>query len=173
MLQGLLKVSKSGEIKLLTESAEGQNFRLTDGVDIGDDGTIYFTDASHKYNFHQVSFDFLEGRPYGRFMSYNPSTLQTNVLLNDLYFPNGVAVSPDQNFVIFCETPLYMSHPLIYLLHNWCYVRTYDFRQNLIRLNDYLKMQEKMHKILHTRGKERIHGDICEKLTRHARQHSL
>ncbi|MED6127376.1 yls2-like [Stylosanthes scabra] len=39
-------------------------------------------------------------------MSYNPTTKETKVLAHDLYFPNGVAVSPDQQFVIFCETPL-------------------------------------------------------------------
>lgn len=104
--KGLLKVSANGVIELLTDSAEGQQFKLTDGVDIGEDGMIYFTDASHKYSFKDFAFDFLEGRPYGRFMSYDPSTQQTKVLLRDLYFPNGVAVSPDQNSVVFCETPL-------------------------------------------------------------------
>lgn len=115
MLQGLLKVSANGVIELLTDSAEGQQFKLTDGVDIGDDGMIYFTDASHKYSFKDFAFDFLEGRPYGRFMSYDPSTQETKVLVRDLYFPNGVAVSPDQNYVVFCETPLYVISFLLEL----------------------------------------------------------
>lgn len=94
------------EIKLLTDEAEGKKFKLTDGVDIARDGTIYFTDASYKYEFEKYLYDLFESRPYGRLLSYNPNTRETKVLLRDLYFPNGVAVSPDQNSVIFCETPL-------------------------------------------------------------------
>ncbi|WOG97286.1 hypothetical protein DCAR_0416626 [Daucus carota subsp. sativus] len=104
--KGLLNVSEDGVIELLTDSAEGHQFKLTDGVDIAEDGTIYFTDASYKYSLHQYPLDILEGRPYGRLLSYNPSTRQTKVLVHDLYFANGVVVSPDQKFVVFCETPM-------------------------------------------------------------------
>uniref|UniRef100_A0A5B6YXQ3 Strictosidine synthase conserved region domain-containing protein n=1 Tax=Davidia involucrata TaxID=16924 RepID=A0A5B6YXQ3_DAVIN len=104
--KGLLKVTGDGVMELLTNEAEGVEFRLTDGVDITQDGMIYFTDASYKYNLKDFIWDLLEGRPYGRFMSYDPSTKQTKVLVRDLYFPNGVAVSPDQDFVVFCESPM-------------------------------------------------------------------
>ncbi|KAK4368196.1 hypothetical protein RND71_011988 [Anisodus tanguticus] len=102
----LLNVTSEGEIKVLTEEAEGLKFKLADAVDVAEDGMIYFSDASYKYNFKEYIYDFLEGRPYGRLLSYDPSTKQTKMLLSDLYFANGVAVSPDQNSVIFCETPL-------------------------------------------------------------------
>ncbi|XP_055805271.1 protein STRICTOSIDINE SYNTHASE-LIKE 5-like [Solanum dulcamara] len=102
----LLNVTSEGEIKVLTEEAEGLKFKLADAVDIADDGAIYFSDASYKYKFKDYIYDFLEGRPYGRLLSYDPSTKQTRTLLSELYFANGVAVSPDQNYVIFCETPL-------------------------------------------------------------------
>lgn len=104
--KGLLNISASGTVELLTNQAEGLGFKLTDGVDIAEDGTIYFTDASYKYNIHQYLWDTLEGRPYGRIMSYDPATRQTKVLARDLYFPNGLSVSPDQESVVFCETPL-------------------------------------------------------------------
>lgn len=108
-MKGLLKVSEDGVIELLTDSAEGQQFKLTDGVDVAEDGIIYFTDATYKYSMHEFALDILEGRPHGRFLSYNPSTQETKVLVRDLYFANGVAVSPDQKFVVFCETPMYHS----------------------------------------------------------------
>lgn len=101
-----MNISNDGLIELLTDEAEGLKFKLTDAVDIGRDGTLYFTDASYKYGLHEHIWDILEGRPYGRFLSYNPSTKETRVLVRDLYFANGVAVSPDQSFVIFCETVL-------------------------------------------------------------------
>ncbi|KAH7852503.1 hypothetical protein Vadar_025606 [Vaccinium darrowii] len=102
--KSLLRVSRDGKLELLTNEADGVEFRITDGVDITDDGIIYFTDASSKYELKEFLLDMMEGRPYGRFMSYDPSTTQTQVLVKDIYFANGVAVSPDQQFVVFCET---------------------------------------------------------------------
>ena len=48
--------------------------------------------------------DLLEGRPYGRFIVYDPSTNEAEVLLKDLYFPNGVALSSSEEFVLINET---------------------------------------------------------------------
>ncbi|XP_074294405.1 protein STRICTOSIDINE SYNTHASE-LIKE 6-like [Silene latifolia] len=104
--QGLLRITEDKKIEVLTNAAEGLKFNLTDGVDVGKDGTIYFTDASYKYQFHDYLYDILEGRPHGRLLSFNPNTNETKVLLHNLYFPNGVAISPDQSSLVFCETPL-------------------------------------------------------------------
>ncbi|PIN09898.1 putative alkaloid synthase/Surface mucin Hemomucin [Handroanthus impetiginosus] len=104
--KGLLNISRDGVIELLTDEAEGLKFKLTDAVDVGPDGILYFTDASYKYTYELSVLDLFEGRPNGRFLSYDPSTKETRVLVKDLYFANGVAVSPDQTFVIFCETPM-------------------------------------------------------------------
>ncbi|PIN09897.1 putative alkaloid synthase/Surface mucin Hemomucin [Handroanthus impetiginosus] len=104
--KGLLNISRDGVIELLTDEAEGLKFKLTDAVDVGPDGILYFTDASYKHTFEMNVLDLVEGRPNGRFLSYDPSTKETQVLVKDLYFANGVAVSPDQTFVIFCETAM-------------------------------------------------------------------
>ncbi|KAL6220787.1 hypothetical protein ACLB2K_008542 [Fragaria x ananassa] len=102
--KGLLSIDEDGAVELLTDEAEGEKFKATNYVDVATDGMIYFTDASYKYNNEEFIWDFLEGRPYGRLLSYNPLTKETKVLVRDLYFANGVAVSSDQSFVIFCET---------------------------------------------------------------------
>ncbi|KAE8010719.1 hypothetical protein FH972_007062 [Carpinus fangiana] len=105
-VKGLLKVTTEGTVELLTDEAEGQKFRTTDAVDVADNGIIYFSDASYKYSLSECALDILEGKPHGRLLSYDPATKSTKVLLQNLYFANGVAVSPDQNYVIFCETPV-------------------------------------------------------------------
>jgi len=51
--------------------------------------------------------DLMEHRPNGRFLSYDPDTGSTEVLLDGLYFANGVAVSPGQSFVLVAETGRY------------------------------------------------------------------
>ncbi|XP_042509243.1 protein STRICTOSIDINE SYNTHASE-LIKE 5-like, partial [Macadamia integrifolia] len=110
--KGLLRLISNGEggatpkVELLTDEAEGLKFRLTDSQDVGRDGVIYFTDASYKYSYADHLYDLLEGRPYGRLLSFDPSTNETKVLVRDLYFANGVTLSPDQEFLIFCETML-------------------------------------------------------------------
>ncbi|KAJ4963520.1 hypothetical protein NE237_023459 [Protea cynaroides] len=103
--KGLLRVSGEGTtVELLTDEAEGLKFKLTDGVDVGRDGVIYFTDASYKYSLKVNTEEVLEGRPHGRLMSFDPSTNKTQVLARNLYFANGVALSPDQDYLIFSET---------------------------------------------------------------------
>jgi sugar lactone lactonase YvrE len=104
--KGLLRITREKEIEVLATEIDGLKFKITDGVDIAHDGTIYFTDASYKYSVKDSMLDILEGNPNGRFLSYNPTTKKTTLLASDLYFSNGVAVSPDQQFVVFCETVL-------------------------------------------------------------------
>ncbi|KAI3798795.1 hypothetical protein L1987_34074 [Smallanthus sonchifolius] len=104
--KGILKITEDGEIEALTEEADGVKFGTADAVVVAKSGVLYFTDASWKYDLHNFVFDVFEGRPYGRLMSYDPSTRQTKVVAHDLYYANGVEMSPEQDFIIFCETPM-------------------------------------------------------------------
>jgi len=90
-IKGLLSISPDAAVSVLTTEAEGIPFRCTNDLDIAADGIIYFTDASYKYPLTRLKDDVLEHQPNGRFMSYEPSTKQTRVLLRGLYFANGVA----------------------------------------------------------------------------------
>ena len=101
-------MTADGVVELLTDEADGQKFKTTDAVDVAHNGIIYFTDASYKYGLSKFIWDLLEGKPHGRLLSYDPATKTTKVLVRDLYFANGVVVTPDQNYVIFCETPVYV-----------------------------------------------------------------
>jgi len=105
--KGLLSINPQGKIKVLATSADGVPFKFTDALDISSDGTIYFTDASLKYGQNEYLYDLLEAKPYGRFMSYNPATGRIKVLLKNLYFANGVALSQHEDFVLINETYRY------------------------------------------------------------------
>ncbi|KAL8246849.1 hypothetical protein R6Q59_008065 [Mikania micrantha] len=105
-LRGLLKITKDGEIEALTDEAEGLKFGTTNAVTVAKTGVLYFTDASWKYDLNNYAFDLLEGRPYGRLMSYDPATGQTKVIARDLYYANGVEMSLNQDFVTVCETAM-------------------------------------------------------------------
>jgi sugar lactone lactonase YvrE len=106
-VKGLLSIDAGGSITPLSSQADGVPFRCTNDLDIAADGTIYFTDASYKFPLTDLKADLLEHRGNGRFLAYDPKTKQTRVLLRDLYFANGVAVSPDQSYVLVNETGTY------------------------------------------------------------------
>ena len=105
--KGLLSIDLNGRIKVLATSAEGIPFKFTNALDIASDGMIYFTDASFKFAQDEYLYDLLESKPYGRFMSYDPATGKVKVLLKNLYFANGVALSQQEDFVLVNETYRY------------------------------------------------------------------
>jgi sugar lactone lactonase YvrE len=104
---GLMSIAPDGKATVLATEAGGVPFRCPNDLDVARDGTIYFTDASSKFSLTQLKEDLLEHQPNGRLLAYDPRTRQTRVLLNDLYFANGVAVSPDQSFVLVNDTGTY------------------------------------------------------------------
>jgi sugar lactone lactonase YvrE len=108
--KGLLSIAPGGSITVLTTAAAGIPFGCPNDLDIATDGTIYFTDASSKFPLTAFTSDILEHQGNGRFLAYDPKTKTTRVILDNLCFANGVAVSPDQSFVLVVETGKYRVH---------------------------------------------------------------
>jgi sugar lactone lactonase YvrE len=106
-LKGLLSVNPGGEVTALSAGADGIPFACTNDLDVAADGTIYFTDASSKYPLIKFTLDLLEHQPNGRLLAFDPKTKSTRTILKDLYFANGVAVSPDQSFLLVVDTGMY------------------------------------------------------------------
>jgi sugar lactone lactonase YvrE len=102
--KGLLSISQSGAIEVLAISVDGQKMKFVDGLDIAEDGTIWFTDASTRFGRNDVTKIFLEGRATGRLLSFSPDSGEVKVHLDDLNFANGVAVAPGQEYVLVSET---------------------------------------------------------------------
>ncbi|KAL6966696.1 cohesin loading factor Ssl3 [Sarracenia purpurea var. burkii] len=101
---GLMKVGPGGGLAIsLATEAEGVPLGFTNDLDIDDEGNIYFTDSSTKYqrrNFLQLIFS---AENSGRVLKYNPNTEETTVLVRNLQFPNGVSLSKDGSFFVFAE----------------------------------------------------------------------
>ncbi|HET9787875.1 MAG TPA: SMP-30/gluconolactonase/LRE family protein, partial [Pyrinomonadaceae bacterium] len=108
--KGLLSISPIGAITVLSTEADSVPFRCTNDLDIAADGSIYFTDASSSFPLANYKADILEHQPNGRLLAYDPNTKLTRVVLSHLCFANGVAVSPDQTFVLVVETGKYRVH---------------------------------------------------------------
>ncbi|KAH7561328.1 hypothetical protein ACOSQ2_016235 [Xanthoceras sorbifolium] len=101
---GLMKVGPEGGLATsLASEAEGVPLRFTNDLDIDDEGNVYFTDSSTVYqrrNFLQLVFS---AEDTGRVLKYDPATKQTTVLVRNLQFPNGLSLSKDKTFFVFCE----------------------------------------------------------------------
>ena len=106
-LKGLLSIDKSSQLTVLATEANGIRFGATNDLDIAADGTIYFTDASRKHPMSNYKADLIEHQPNGRLLAYDPKTKATRLVLDNLFFANGVAVSPNQTFVLVNETAKY------------------------------------------------------------------
>ena len=106
-IKGLLAIDKNGTINVLATEVDGAKFGCLNDLDVAVDGTIYFTEASRKFPMSQFANDILEHQPNGRFLAYDPKTQKTRTIVDGIYFANGVAVSPDQSFVLVNETGLY------------------------------------------------------------------
>ncbi len=102
--QGLLSIDSQGRVTTLLTAVEGLSFGFTNDLDIAADGTIYFSDASHRYHKDDYLLDCLEARPYGRLIRYDPTRGRAEVLLDNLFYANGVALSQHEDFVLVCET---------------------------------------------------------------------
>lgn len=68
------------------------------------DGTVYFSDTSTRFDSDNWFLDHLESRFTGRLLKYDPRAGETSVVLDDLGFANGVALSHDEAFLVICES---------------------------------------------------------------------
>lgn len=101
---GLMKVGPEGGLATsLTTEAEGIPLRFTNDLDIDDEGNVYFTDSSSVYQRRNFLHLVFSAESSGRLLKYNPVTKETTVLERNLQFPNGVSLSKDRSFFVFCE----------------------------------------------------------------------
>ena len=104
---GLLSVTLTGEVRVLTDTVDGSTIDYADDLDIGADGTIYFTDASTKFGAKDHGstmaaslLEIMESRGTGRVLAYNPRSKQTRLVAEGLVFPNGLALHPDGSLLV-------------------------------------------------------------------------
>lgn len=111
---GLLSISPSGDITVLTDSVDGTPIVFADDVDVAENGIIYFSDATTKYSANADGgtlggslLEILEHAGNGRLLAYNPATKVTSVAMDGLTFANGVAISENQQYLLVNETGSY------------------------------------------------------------------
>lgn len=102
--KGLLRLSPENKLEVLVDSYQGTKLTLVDDLDIAQDGSIYFSNASQKFGLSEFTRDALSGRYTGQLFKFDPSNNQLSLLLDNLAFANGVALSADESFVLVNES---------------------------------------------------------------------
>uniref|UniRef100_A0A914D2K3 Strictosidine synthase conserved region domain-containing protein n=1 Tax=Acrobeloides nanus TaxID=290746 RepID=A0A914D2K3_9BILA len=121
MINGILVVNfETGNIRhLIPSGKEIHNFKIsmTNDIDIIDEDTIIFTDTCSKWDFSKLGYCFFEHIPNGRVFKYQISTNKLELLIDELYFPNGLQILPDRKSILIGElwaariTQLYIEGP--------------------------------------------------------------
>jgi len=109
---GLYRVNTDGAVEKATDETnrsvysvnDDSRLRLADDLDITDDGLIFFSEATVRYEMDEWPVDGLEARGNGRIICYDTKTGATHTALRGLKFPNGVAVASDGQSILFAET---------------------------------------------------------------------
>ena len=111
-MAGLVHMGSTGQISVLATEHAGQPLRFVDDLDVDEQGGIWFSDASQRFDYTQVALDFFEGSRTGRLLRYDPETEQTEVMMDGLFFANGVTLGPNKDFVLVNETGMGRVHRL-------------------------------------------------------------
>ncbi|MEQ1806671.1 MAG: SMP-30/gluconolactonase/LRE family protein, partial [Burkholderiaceae bacterium] len=109
---GLYRVTPDRKVEKVTDETnrsfhsvnDDSRLRLADDLDITDDGRIYFSEATVRYEMHEWATDGLEARGNGRIICYDTNTGKTHTVIRDLKFPNGVCIASDGKSFLFAET---------------------------------------------------------------------
>lgn len=109
---GLYGVAPDGRVYKCTDQTnrtlfklnDDSRLRLADDCDIAPDGTVWFSEATIRYEMHSWFLDGIEGRGNGRLICWNPKTNTTRTVVRDAVFPNGVCVAHDGRSVLFAST---------------------------------------------------------------------
>jgi sugar lactone lactonase YvrE len=101
--RGLLRLRGDGTLVELATTAAGTPINICNNATVARDATVYFTDSSSRYPLWAWKRDLLEHRPSGRLLAWRPGGA-VDVVASGLYFPNGVALTPDESAVMLAET---------------------------------------------------------------------
>jgi len=109
---GLYRVDPDGEVEKATDETnrslysvnDDSRLRLADDLDITDNGLVFFSEATVRYEMDEWPVDGLEGRGNGRIICFDTNTGATHTVLRGLKFPNGICVASDGQSILFAET---------------------------------------------------------------------
>lgn len=107
-VQGLLALAPDRSLQTLVPASGALRLGFTDDVAVSADGRhAWFSDASARWGYGHDGEAIMEHGGDGRLLRHDFATGRTEVVLDHLEFANGVALGPDERFVLVNETGAY------------------------------------------------------------------
>lgn len=94
-------------ITVAVDEFEGEKMIFVDDLAVATDGTVWFSDASTRFDLHNNITDYFESLPTGRLFAWNPENGETSLHVEGLGFANGVTLGPDETYLLVNETMRY------------------------------------------------------------------
>jgi len=111
IIKGLYRVDvNKGTVSYLVRSTNEVDNVLVRGVNFAiaaKSGDIYFSVMSYKWDWVDIQNEFIEASANGRVLHYDPKTKKTSTLVDYMYFPNGIQLSKDEDFLIISQATKY------------------------------------------------------------------
>uniref|UniRef100_A0A914ELP9 Strictosidine synthase conserved region domain-containing protein n=1 Tax=Acrobeloides nanus TaxID=290746 RepID=A0A914ELP9_9BILA len=86
---------------------EGKALTFANDLDVIDGNTVVFSDSTTKWEGDDLVYEFLENAPNGRAILFNIKTKEIKVLLDKLFYANGVQMFPDRKSFLVAETTMH------------------------------------------------------------------
>jgi len=88
--------------KTVIGSTDARPVKFFNSVTVAKNGDIYFTDSTSDFGVDKVLNSFI-ANPSGRLIHYSRKSGKLTVLVDKLWFANGVALSPEEDFILVCD----------------------------------------------------------------------
>uniref|UniRef100_A0A9J7X0R3 Adipocyte plasma membrane-associated protein n=2 Tax=Cyprinus carpio TaxID=7962 RepID=A0A9J7X0R3_CYPCA len=99
-----------GEVKSLVSTGKmigGRRLGFVNDLDVTQDGKkLYFTDSSSRWQRRDFMHLIMEATADGRVLEYDIETKEVTVMMENLRFPNGIQLFPDEESVLVAETTM-------------------------------------------------------------------
>lgn len=107
LVKGLLRIGTDGKVEVLVTTVDGIPVGMADDLALDARGRVFFSDATWKFGFEKYRLDALEHGGRGRLMLHDTEQQASATVMGPLEFANGVAIGPDEQFVLVSETTAY------------------------------------------------------------------
>ena len=104
--RGLLRLHAEGAVEVLVDTVEGAPLVFASNVTQGQDGTIWFTTSTSRWDLDHYRGDMFEHSGTGQLIRRDPDGTVTTILTG-LDFANGLVLAPDESHVLIAETSGY------------------------------------------------------------------
>ncbi|XP_037811852.1 adipocyte plasma membrane-associated protein [Lucilia sericata] len=97
------KLLVSPQQELPGKDNNNRKAKTFNSVTVDKQGNIYWTDSSSDFTIQDLVFTTF-ANPSGRLFKYDRVKNESKLLLDELFFANGVALSPEEDFIVVAET---------------------------------------------------------------------